>query len=182
MTNTVNQGIMYSATPYAYNQNSLADEIGLKAPGAYRGLGSSWFNAEAVAQEDWYRNEQAQNNQLFRDLYFQEQTNAFNAQEAQKQRDYDERMSNSQYQRAVDDMKKAGLNPVLALGGNGASFHGGASASSGGSRSSSGYRSSGANDDLGSLLGTVASVVAGLYTAGASNATKIATAKILAKK
>lgn len=40
----------------------------------------------------------------------------FTATEAEKNRDWQERMSNSTFQRAVEDMKKAGINPILAAG------------------------------------------------------------------
>ena len=58
-------------------------------------------------------------------------TNKFNAQQAQIQRDWEERMSNTAYQRAVTDMEKAGLNPAMmyASGGQGASTPTGANAS-----------------------------------------------------
>ena len=56
-------------------------------------------------------------------------TNQFNAQQAQAQRDWQERMSNTQYQRAVDDMRAAGLNPALAYQQGGAGTPSGSTAS-----------------------------------------------------
>lgn len=55
----------------------------------------------------------------------------FNAEQAKIQRDWQERMANSVYQRSVEDMKKAGINPVLASGmGLGTASVGGGSAAS----------------------------------------------------
>lgn len=41
----------------------------------------------------------------------------FNASQAQAQMDFQERMSNTQYQRQVADMQAAGVNPAMAMGG-----------------------------------------------------------------
>lgn len=49
-------------------------------------------------------------------------TFAFNSAEAQKSRDYQTQMSNTSHQREVEDLKRAGINPVLSANGGAQSY------------------------------------------------------------
>lgn len=59
--------------------------------------------------------------------------NAFNASEAQKQRNFELQMSRTEYQRAVQDMQAAGVNPAMAMNNGGNSSPSGVAASGSGS-------------------------------------------------
>lgn len=76
------------------------------------------FNAEqARLQREWTERQSAK-------------AMAFNSFEAAKNRDWQQMMSNTAHQREIDDLKAAGLNPVLsAMNGNGAAVTSGATAS-----------------------------------------------------
>lgn len=88
----------------------------------------------------------------FFDNFYQEQdeNRKFNAEQAALAREWQEKMASTNYQRAVSDLKAAGLNPVLAASG-------GISSSVPSAPSASNMSSGG--DTLSSLIGAYASSV-----------------------
>lgn len=62
------------------------------------------------------------------DAYSAKTANEANIEQAQRQTAFQQRMSNTSYQRGMEDMRKAGLNPMLAYAQGGASVPQGVSA------------------------------------------------------
>lgn len=159
---------------YTLGQNNVPITLkgSVNPSGTARGLGADWFNAENIAREDWLRNEQSADLALQRNLYQQTESNKFNAEEAEKQRAFEREMSNTAYQRAVEDMKKAGINPILAFSQGGASTPQGVSASSTNPDAGQGNTGRGFHADTGSLISLISSIAGGMLNA--KNAIKVA--------
>ena len=99
----------------------------LKQAYAYQGQESAMqakYNSQSMLKQMGYNTLQA----IMQGVYNHIENNVamnYNSAEALSNREWQEHMSNTAYQRAVEDMKKAGLNPILAFANGGASTPGG---------------------------------------------------------
>lgn len=108
------------------------DQVEKWLQGAYgyqnnEGVKQSQFNQRSMLQQMGYNTLGAIMQGVYNHIENQTAMN-FNSTEALVNREWQERMSNTAYQRAVKDMREAGLNPILAFQNGGASTPGGSTA------------------------------------------------------
>lgn len=136
-------------------------------------LGEFLYGTNDRDLRDFALGEQSASNQLVRDMQLLNEQNVFNHNEAQlsreftaseteKQREYDKYMASHAYQLAMQDMKSAGLNPILAYQQGGAVYHGASSVSGATASSGSGSAGFGQSHRASSSLGAVVQVISGI--------------------
>lgn len=148
-----------------YNQQMTAFDNSLPSNAGNYGF---WNNITGDAQA------QAMNN-----MFSAQQAalaNQFSHDEAQLSRDWNERMSNTAYQRAMADMKAAGINPLNMAGG----IEPASAATSAVAQAHQGHASAMPSNSLPAFILGLVKIGASIATAGASNAAKISSATLSA--
>ena len=125
---------------------------------------NAWSAGQAQIQREWQEQQNAK-------------AMAFNQNEAAKNRNWQEMLSNTAHQREVRDLMAAGLNPVLsAMNGNGASVGSGATAQGVTSQGAKGDTDTSTNGAIANLLGSILSAQTQIQAANINARTQEAVA------